>query len=391
MKWILATVTAILTGANFCLAAEGAQAAQAAAAGITLDTLEAHKPKDWWHHHQVQTLTSPWGSRFVNSHVLLIEGSEIAGIPPAWNHIRFDAVDVLFVGPFSVKVGGTDFILGDGSDLNLDARFEWVVRAARTQNSNIKIVVVQYMDESDNQDNTDFKSFGTDETKITRYAKSVASFVKGYYNKTLPALSGSGRLSARIDGYDVDVEGSNLSENLPRVVAAVRMELKPCFSVSITSFRAEFLDSSIASSCDYISMQNYDGGAETEPEDYLTAVKGFKRERLVWGLHSERPWVNNVACQKFEGVKSKVKEVSDGKALGIWNWRLNSDNYVYENLFQVWLYNAVHGTRLHALVDDSKLEYIVERYWQKGGRKGEIGSDMTILSLQDLVKGVSPD
>ncbi|KAK4206735.1 hypothetical protein QBC37DRAFT_457703 [Rhypophila decipiens] len=334
----------------------------------------------------------PWGSRFVNSHVLLVEGSEIAGIIPAWKHIRFDAVDVLFVGPFSVKVGGTDFILGgDGSNLNLNARFEWVVRAARTQNSKIKIVVVQYMGESDNQDNRDFKSFGTDETKITRYAKSVASFVEGYYNRTLPALSGSGTVSARIDGYDVDVEGSNLSENLPRVLAAVRRELEPCFSVSITPFRAEFLDSSIASSCDYINVQNYDGGAETEPEDYLAAVKGFKRERLVWGLHSERPWVNNVACQTFEGVKSKVQEVIDGKAPGIWNWRLNSDNYVYENLFQVWLYNAVHGTRLYTLVDDSQLEYIVERYWQKGGRRGEIGSDMPILSLEDLVKGVSPD
>ncbi|KAF4998181.1 hypothetical protein FDECE_11858 [Fusarium decemcellulare] len=319
----------------------------------------------------------PWSSRFVGSHILLTEPSGET-IPPSWNEIRFDAIDILFISPFFVNTNDFSFILGDGSNLN--ARFEWVVRAARSKNPNIKIVLVQFYHGSDE---ADYWAFNSDQGKIQRYAESVAAFIGGWYNKTLPALTGDGQVSARIDGFDVDVEGSTEAPDLPKVLNAVRGALSalqsrlnnPHFTVSITPAWTQYLDASISSSCDYINMQNYDGGRGTPPDAYLNAIHGLRRDQLVWGFTSEQPWLN--LHTDFSSVKKKVSEVVNGQTVGVYTWRVNSNNYVYENIFQVWLYNHVHGVTL----PDSEEERIVEKYWPYGGRKSEGGP---LIPPQDL-------
>lgn len=315
----------------------------------------------------------PWGPRFVGSHVLLTEAKELKDVPPSWKeNLRFDAVDVLFISPFYVGPDPENptFILGNGSDLN--ARFDWVVSAARTVKPDIKIIAVQFWREGQH----DFRTLDSDK-KIQDYAKSVASFISNQYEKRLPALGGSGTVSARIDGFDVDVEESTLQGNLPKIMTAVREQLKSSlgsrpFSVSITPAWAVHMDSSIASSCDYINMQNYDGGENTPPEHYRGVVHGLRPDQLVWGISSEWPSINNEACKAFAGVRKKVDEAANastgGLAPGIWTWRINSDNILFENIFQVWLYNRFHklettGKKLKNPVDDQTLERILEKHW----------------------------
>ncbi|KAK1958583.1 hypothetical protein LY78DRAFT_663392 [Colletotrichum sublineola] len=325
----------------------------------------------------------PWSSRFVGSHFFLPEpkadNEAWETIPPSWNGIRFDAIDVLFVSPFFLKADDdSSFVLGDGSNLN--ARFEWVVRAARSKNPNIKIILEQfYHDEPE----TDYRAFHGDQGKIQRYAESVAAFIGEWHNKTLPALTGDGQVSARIDGFDVDVESSTKEADLPKVLAAVRATLGalasrlngPPFSVSITPAWTDFLDESIPSSCDYVNMQNYSGGVYTFAENYLNAVHGLRKEQLVWGFASEQPWRNSLTS--FSQAREKVLEVVNGQTVGVYTWRINSDNYVYENIFQVWMYNLVHGVTL----PDSREERIIEKYWPFGGRTGENGP---LILPQDL-------
>lgn len=321
----------------------------------------------------------PWPSKFVGSHILLTEPAADHWdiIPNEWNQIRWDAADVLFVSPFFVGIPDSSITIGEGNALW--QRFHWVIRAARSKNPNIKIILEQFYH---NTPDSDFRFFHGDENKIRAYANSVASLIEAYYTKTLPAISGDGQISARIDGWDVDVESSTDEPDLPKVLTAVRGSLNGLkdklgsapFSVSITPAWTHQMNASFAQSCDYFFMQNYSGGVNTSPQDYLNAVPGLDWSQLIWGFCSEEPWRNTLT--QFADVKTKVLEVTDGNMSGAYTWRLNSDSQFYENIFQVWLYNTVHGVTLPNSVDES----LVAKFWGlRGGRDGN-----RVLSPEEL-------
>ena len=187
-----------------------------------------------------------------------------------------------------------------------------------------------------------------------------------------------------MDGWDVDVEGSTLVSHLPKILTAVRASLDGLtrklgasnISVSITPAWTICLDASVAQTVDYINMQNYDGGRDTTPDQYKEVIKGLQDNQFIWGLTSEIPWLNT--AQAFTDVKAKAQAVASGKIPGIWTWRLNSDNFAYENIFQVWLFNIVHGVHL----PDAKTEDVVERHWQFGGRRSQQGPPLSATELQ---------
>lgn len=321
-------------------------------------------------------MAGPWSTKFVGSHMFLPEprpqdGTSWDVIPSSWNDIRFDAVDVLFISPFFVNPGNYSIVLGpEKNGGTLEERFKWVIRAARSANPSIKIILEQFYDSSGR---TDFSALGSDFNKISQYANSVATFIESYYQLTLPSINGVDQVSARIDGLDVDVESGNLISSLPEILTAIRSSLDglsrklggAVFTLSISPAWPSCLDDSVAKSCSYINMQNYSGGQETRPCEYIHATGVSEQYQLVWGFAPETPWTNTTTT--FEEVKAKVSEVVQGKFAGTWTWRLNSNNYVYENMFQVWLFNTVHGTTL----PDSEPEKCVAKYWQFGGRSSE--------------------
>ena len=314
---------------------------------------------------------SPWPAKFVGSHILISEkpppqGESWDHIPADWKQIRFDAVDVLFISPFYIKPADFSMVTIAGGGKSLMERFKWVVRAARSMNPNIKIVVMQFY-----QDGHDFGLLGSDNDKIDKYADSAAGFIGDWYDKSLPSLDGNTQVSARINGWDVDVEGGTLIPSLPKIVSAVRANLDKLadklnaetkFSVSITPYTGTDLDASMAQSCDSVNMQNYSGGQGTPYTAFTTAIPGLKETQLAWGITSEEPQRNT--AKSFDAVKARAQDVINGKFGGIYTWRLNSDNFLYESVFQVWLYNFVHGASLPG----AEPEEVVRRKWPSGGR-----------------------
>jgi hypothetical protein len=303
-------------------------------------------------------------------------------IPESWKQIRFDAVDILFISPIFINKSTYAVMIATGDDGgSFQGRFDWIIRAARTKNPNVKIILEAFY--GDCPGGSDFRlladpkndQVGVD-MNIKNYSKSVAAMIESYYNKTFESINDpNNRVSGRINGYDIDVESGTMRPFLPKIVSAVRDDLNLLsqrqfgggahFTVSLSPAWGDYLDSSMAQSCDYINMQNYSGGKGTTPDVYMRAIRGLRLEQLVWGFTPEKPSANTT--ESWASVKTAAQEVANGKWPGTYTWRLNSDNTAYENIFQVWLYNIVHGTTLL----DSKSEDIVSKYWtQFGGRIG---------------------
>jgi hypothetical protein len=313
----------------------------------------------------------PWPQPFVGSHILISEPAMVRNswdnIPEEWKAVRFDAVDVLFIGPFEVLRKDHTFALEPREVGSLEKRFEWVVRAARTQNPNIKIIPLQWWSGDNTSPVHADLSIVVGEANIHTYAESVAKFLETWYPKTLPATSGSGTVSARLDGWDVDVEGGNRgnTSNLPAVLKAVHNSLQKLssklsskkFSVSITpDLPKENLNDEVAKVVDYVNMMNYDGGSGHSHE-YKEAMPHIKDSQLAWGLSSESPNLNEL--RNFAEVVKKVHDVASGLMAGIWTWRLGN---AWENEFQVWLYNQVHQAHLSAAKSDEE----VKKHWENG-------------------------
>ena len=208
-------------------------------------------------------------------------------IPTAWQSIRFDAVDVLFINPFEVPPSDLTFDLDLAKGGSLLKRLKRVVATARFTNPSIKIVLEQWY--SPSSGTCDLSILSHEEKKIHKYAQSLVDFLKVWYKLNLPSPLGEDMTSTRLDGREVYIKGGNLAHPLPKVLEAVRASLdelstklkSPKFSVSITPAWTEFLDASVTTSVDYIDMQNYDGGRGTGPEDFKKTISELQDFQLV--------------------------------------------------------------------------------------------------------------
>ena len=299
--------------------------------------------------------------------------------PPAmFEQIRFDAVDVLHVGHFITTKDG-HFSIGtvDHGKVSLANRFEYIVKTARWMNPDIKIIAEQMYSGGEGFDNLD-KDANTTATMVNIYTDSVRDFLQTWQAK--PDITYKGKtISLRIDGYDIDHEGSVIRKCTKDVLSQVRAKVdklteqdpqKRPFIVGITPAWAQgvFLDKSMADSCDFVNMQRYSGGAGTLPEAYLAkgAIEGLDPAKLTYGIEIETPRRNAVANNTIDLIAKAPWTVVKGKNVaGIWTWRLGS-KWEFENLIQVWLYNLVHETKkeVNGKVPDLDL---VKEEWKKNG------------------------
>lgn len=300
--------------------------------------------------------------------------------PPAmFEQIRFDAVDVLHVGHFITTKDG-HFSIGTVDKVSLANRFEYIVKTARSMNPDIKIIAEQMYSYGEGFDNLD-KDPKTTATMVNIYTDSVRDFLKTWQAK--PDITYKGKtISLRIDGYDIDHEGSVMRECTKDVLSQVRAKVnklteqdpqKRPFIVGLTPAYTQgaFLDKSMAHSCDFINMQRYSGGESTLPEDYLANIEGLDPAKLTYGIEIETPSRNAAANNTIDLIAKapwtvvKDKKGNEKKVAGIWTWRLGS-NWEFENLIQVWLYNLVHGTKkeVKGKVPDLGL---VKQEWKKNG------------------------
>ena len=195
-------------------------------------------------------------------------------VPPTWSQIRFDAVDVLFITPFGLTKNNTFglYTAADGK-ASLTNQFEWVVQNARLQNPKIKIIATQWYTAS--ADGGTFSTLVTDD-KIAEYANAVAKFLR--QSQTTKYLVSGRTVSGRIDGWDVDLEGTCLTSSLPKTLSALRSKVDKQYQISICPAWLTDLEGVDSKSLDYVNMQNYDGGHGMDPKEYISTIVGLQPE-----------------------------------------------------------------------------------------------------------------
>lgn len=299
-------------------------------------------------------------------------------IPPQWYYARFDTTDILYVCSFFVlprqdpvtrspryKFGLQDGEADNGWLGRYENRFKWVVAEARTQNPSIRIIagMMMWKDSDENPLHIqDLDVLQTPESR-TEFAASVKELLLEKSKETLINSAGVA-VPARIDGFDIDLEGGNLQPYLPEVLANLRSAFDSVgpskkFYLSVTPAWTDSLDASCAASLDYLNMQNYDGGRYTGPEAYREVMPDLQHAQMLWGMSSEDPGAMNT-CNSVEDAVDRCKNLGLG---GIMTWRLNSINWVYQQMLQIQL-----NAKIKNLACPSELKDLVAKGWPTGGK-----------------------
>jgi hypothetical protein len=213
---------------------------------------------------------------------------------------------------------------------------------------------------------------------VNTYTDSVRDFLQAWQAKPNATYKGAS-VSMRIDGYDIDHEGTTMRECTKYVLSQLRIKLnkltqqddqKRHFIIGLTPAYTSpdaYLDKSMAHSCDIINMQRYSGEQGQTAESYLAAIEGLVPEKLTYGIEIETPSQNSSANDTIDKIAQIPSMKVNGKPLrGIWTWRLGS-NWEFENLMQVWLYNMVHGTekKVNSKVPD--LQWVKDEWKKNNG------------------------
>jgi len=230
---------------------------------------------------------------------------------------------------------------------------------ARRLNYNISIVVMQMWS---NETTIDQLQTGTD---IETYATSVVKFI----------------IDHNIDGYDNDYEGGNMCPQAGKVFSAIRQKLDkvhptPPYHVSIAPSNTAYLNNDIVkSSLTHVNMQNYSGGRmeslQADIDTYKQIFNSSTNVNIIFGVDSEIasenwPEVAKPSSTTTSNVFDTLYDIVTTNGLnGIYNWRLDSGDWIFQNAFQVYLYNKFHDTSLQC---PFTLEQVVETWPNvKGG------------------------
>ena len=80
----------------------------------------------------------------------------------------------------------------------------------------------------------------------------------------------------------------------------------------------------------------------------------------------EQPWKNALVRSLDDAIAQLTVQYGAEQPAGIFVWRLNSDNWVFENMWQVALYN-----RIHSKLSPDDLDDKVNNGFALGGRNQE--------------------
>ncbi|KAM7219465.1 hypothetical protein V8F06_005199 [Rhypophila decipiens] len=293
------------------------------------------------------------------AHIMIFpEGHLASEIPVNWSQIRFDAVDVLYIHGFSTSDDGK-FILGDQKN-NLEKRLEWVMTAAKNLNPEIRFFAQQ------NWSGNNILERGLD--AFPAYAESVVHVLQRW----------------RLHGYDIDYEPGTALPDIPKLFQHLHTQCSPRgFLVSITpaEYRGLFdpnkdqhLEQNVLPNyIDLVSLQTYDGGL-TRPNELSQWLRVFPANKILvagWpegvGFPDKRDWnwsVQNIKTAYETGRAPGDTGAPIAKLAGIHQWRLNSDNLIWENATQVMFYNYLHAGSGRKLLPTAWTPKVIEDNWK---------------------------
>lgn len=346
----------------------------------------------------------------VGAHFYIGDGSaeQLKTIPSDWYYTRFDCVDILYVGPLVCRktdhLFSLQYVSNENVSIDYSVRFEWVIKRARYENPQIKIIASQWWG-SDNV-LADLKS-SRDEAaispetagRIERYTDSVRDFLASWQQKTY--FHGGKTISLRVDGYDVDYETGNTVDIVTNVYEKIRTKVDkfttdhqiPTYLLTLTPAESIHVKE-IAPFVNLINMQTYDGGRAVSADDYVTIIQPSPPSKLTWGLEAEVTSLNYPKAQDGSpavlSIDEQLGEVSRLHLGGLYVWRLTSDNWVYENAVQVYVYNKLHPEAKRFAPPG--LDVSVHKGWERGGRgaDGKLVSPFTPEEWKALHPGLRP-
>ncbi|KAL9611888.1 MAG: hypothetical protein Q9167_003502 [Letrouitia subvulpina] len=119
----------------------------------------------------------------------------------------------------------------------------------------------------------------------------------------------------------------------------------------------------LAGQLEYVNMQNYSGGQGPKATDYQNddVIPNLKPSQILHGIDVEDPANRNE--EDVQSLDSVLKKVQDNGLLGgVMVWRLNSDNWIFQNMLHVALHNNIHGKE-----SPHGLEDLVKKGWKTWG------------------------
>ena len=312
------------------------------------------------------------------AHLSLLQAGEqdTSKIPDEWKSFAYKAVDVLYVSPFvsldsAAKSGtlpGVKFMTGAGKKSNAKAdddevwiggetppslvpRLEWIIKEARAQNPNIRIIAQQYA-------NVKGTLKQVSDERIDTYVKSV----RDYFDYSL----------YKMDGYDLYYVDDNIVTNAQSILGRIRFQLDDLtkirnlarpLTVSITSGTTLNFDKSVVKPVNFVNIKNFGPGLVSDKAIKPWIDLGFKENQLLYGICPENTApTNSLPIDKVqEGYKNGGKPLA-----GIHLWQLNSSNYTFENQVQGVIRDFLNGMK-------SPNSNAVQKEWISGKWNGNRG------------------
>lgn len=259
-------------------------------------------------------------------------------IPPEWSSIDFKKVDVLNVGPGGIQADGTFGLYNSASTGDLANRFKWIIQTARGQNPNIKIIVSQWWGDGNGVWGNALAALNTDDA-INKYTDSVIAFLKSYLS-----------VSGGVDGYDIDYESNNVTDNIAKILSQLRTKLDALskanggrpFYLTVSPATIDKLSKAVVAKLNFVNMQTYAGGQGLTPQDFTQLL--MKPQQLLYGICPEDgPGCNPPSSPQDDSLAKQAKsQYSQNGLAGIHLWRLNSKNYTQEIQVQAQVYDLLH-------------------------------------------------
>jgi hypothetical protein len=204
----------------------------------------------------------------------------------------------------------------------------FMIQDARAANPNIKILTT-----------LDYGGDGNELTQIFSGDKSQwPSQAASFANNVVAYLAAN-----KLDGFDIDWE-SPLSSMTPKdQMSLVLKALRTAFNtpskrylLTLSPAVAENLDGSVVNdTVDFLNLQLYSGG--TQPQDFTSI--GISKSLLAYGAKFE--WTGGV--KPYQNAHQAYQGYSDGDYNVITQWRLNSNDFQFEQAQQMILYQLVYG------------------------------------------------
>jgi hypothetical protein len=247
-----------------------------------------------------------------------------------------DMVDICFAD--TVPTSATTIPSGNGSSCTLQLQplthpggysnqqyMDWTIRDARKANPGIKILITLGYNPGELSRIFSGPS-GQWQQDATNFANNLVAYLKHY----------------DLDGFDVDWESPICNEITSQqfnllftAIRTVFQEQSRYYYLTLSPAEVGTLDGSTVNACfDFVNLQLYSGF--TDPAKFI--AHGVSKSLLAYGAKFEP--VNGVpyqsAQQAYQGYTSGGYTVAT-------QWRLNSNDFNYEQAQQMILYRLVHG------------------------------------------------